>query len=175
MYLTVDAAGRELCLRPDFTIAVSRDYLGSPLAGKPASFCYLGPIFRQQEQGPGEILQAGIESFGRRDIAATDAEILALGLEAASLYGIDAPEIRVGDVGLFAALIEALDLAPTWKRRLVKDFNRAARLDRDLDLLALGAAQVRADYTGVLAALVGSDPKGAHALVTDLLSIAGIS
>jgi ATP phosphoribosyltransferase regulatory subunit len=175
MYLTVDAAGRELCLRPDFTIAVSRDYLASPSAGKPAAFCYLGLIFRQREHEPGELLQAGIESFGRRDIAATDAEVLALGLEAASLYGLDAPEIRMGDVGLFATLIEALDLAPSWKRRLVKDFNRAARLDRDLDLLALGAAQVRADYTGVLAALVGSDPKAAHALVTDLLSIAGIS
>ncbi len=31
------------------------------------------------------------------------------------------------------------------------------------------------EYQGVLAALAGSDPKGAHALVTDLLSIAGIN
>src|SRR5262249_33964481 len=31
------------------------------------------------------------------------------------------------------------------------------------------------EYQGVLAALAGSDPKGAHALVTDLLSISGIS
>src|SRR5439155_2959650 len=30
-------------------------------------------------------------------------------------------------------------------------------------------------YQGVLAALAGSDPKAAHALVTDLLSIAGIT
>ena len=33
----------------------------------------------------------------------------------------------------------------------------------------------RPEYQGVLAALAGSDPKAAHALVTDLLSIAGIS
>ena len=39
-------------------------------------------------------------------------------------YGLAAPEIRIGDVALFAALIAALDLAPAWKRRLVKDFNR---------------------------------------------------
>ncbi len=175
MYLTVDAAGRELCRRPDFTIAVSRDYLASPDAGKPAAFCYLGPIFRQQDEEPSELTQAGIESFGRHDIAATDAEILALALEATSHYGLATVEVRMGDVGLFAALVDALDLAPSWKRRLVKDFNRAARLDRDLDLMALGAARVRADYTGVLAALVGSDPKAAHALVTDLLSIAGLA
>src|SRR5512140_2491621 len=49
MYLTTDAAGRELCLRPDFTIAVSRDYLASTDAGKPAGFSYLGPVFRQQD------------------------------------------------------------------------------------------------------------------------------
>ena len=73
IYLTSDAEGREYCLRPDFTIAVSRDYLASPAAGAPANFCYLGPIFRQLENGPGELLQIGIESFGRRDTAAADA------------------------------------------------------------------------------------------------------
>src|SRR4029079_3963781 len=88
MYLTTDAAGRELCLRPDFTIAVSRDYLASPAAGKPVGFCYCGPIFRQQQGGAGEVMQAGIESFGRRDVAAADAEIFALGLEATSFYGV---------------------------------------------------------------------------------------
>src|SRR5262245_35974767 len=62
MYLTTDSAGRELCLLPDFTIAVSRDYLASSTAGKPAGFCYLGPIFRQQEGGSGEVIQTGIES-----------------------------------------------------------------------------------------------------------------
>src|SRR5215831_2148644 len=46
MYLTVDPEGRELCLRPDLTIPVSRDYLASPAAGKPRGFCYLGPVFR---------------------------------------------------------------------------------------------------------------------------------
>jgi len=175
MYLTTDAAGRELCLRPDFTIAVSRDYLASPAAGKPAGFCYFGPIFRQQGDAPGEILQAGIESFGRRDVAAADAEIFALGLEATTLYGLSDPDIRMGDVGLFIALIEALPIAPAGKRRLVKDFHRAGRLARDLDMLMQDAGRVRSEYAGVLAALTNSDPAAAHALVTDLLSIAGIT
>jgi ATP phosphoribosyltransferase regulatory subunit len=175
IYLTSDAEGREYCLRPDFTIAVSRDYLESPVAGAPANFCYLGPIFRQLENGPGELLQIGIESFGRRDTAAADAEILSLGLEAAAHYGIADPEIRMGDVGLFSALVSALDLAPAWKRRLIKDFNRKALLAQDLDRLTLGAVSKRPEYQGVLAALAGSDPKAAHALVTDLLSIAGIN
>src|SRR5262245_497752 len=49
MFLTSDAAGHELCLRPDLTIPVSRDYLASSAAGSPAAFCYLGPVFRQRE------------------------------------------------------------------------------------------------------------------------------
>jgi ATP phosphoribosyltransferase regulatory subunit len=175
MYLTTDAQGRELCLRPDFTIAVSRDYLASGLAGRPAAFCYLGPLFRQRDHGPSEFVQAGVESFGRNDTAAADAEILSLGLEAAAQYGVTAPDIRMGDVGLFTALVDNLDLVPAWKRRLTKDFGRAGRLERDLDLLALKSSATRPEYQGVLAALAGSDPKAAHALVTDLLSIAGIT
>src|ERR1700761_7647836 len=112
MLLTTDPDGRELCLRPDLTIPVSRAYLASPDAGKAAGFCYLGAVFRHREGAAAEFLQAGIESFGRTDRAAADAEMLALGLEATTQYGIGAPEIRVGDVGLFAAFVAALDLAP---------------------------------------------------------------
>ena len=175
MFLTTDADGRELCLRPDLTIPVSRDYLASNGAGNAQGFCYLGPVFRDRGDASPEFVQAGIESFGRTDTAAVDAEMLALGLEATSHYGISAPEIRMGDVGLFSALIAALDLAPAWKRRLIKDFNRKANLAHDLEKLTLAGADRRPEYEGVLAALTGSDPKGAHALVTDLISIAGVT
>ena len=175
MYLTTAPGGGEFCLRPDLTIPVSRDYLASPLAGQPAGFCYLGPVFRHRSDAPAEFLQAGIESFGRPDQAAADAEMLALGLEATAHYGLAEPDIQIGDVALFASLIAALDLPPAWKRRLVKDFNRKANLAQDLDRLVLGGGNERPEYQGVLAALAGSDPKAAHALVTDLLSIAGIN
>lgn len=176
MYLVSDLAGDEFCLRPDLTIPVALDYLASEQVGRPASFCYLGPVFRQRGgEGTGEFLQAGIESFGRGDKAAADAETLALGLEATAHYGLAAPDIRMGDVGLFAALIVALGLPPAWKRRLTKDFNRKVLLVHDLERLTLAGTNERPEYQGVLAALANSDPKGARALVADLLSIAGIS
>jgi len=175
MFLTNDPLGRELCLRPDLTIPVSRAYLESSATGKVAGYCYLGVVFRHREGAATEILQAGIESFGRQDKAATDAEMLSLGLEATTLYGLPAPEIRIGDVGLFTAFVAALDLAPAWKRRLVKDFNRKWSLAHDLDQLALTSTNGTPEYRGVLSALAGSDPKAAHHLVTDLLSIAGIA
>src|SRR5262244_413041 len=63
MFLTSDPHGRELCLRPDLTIPVSRDYLASPAAGKAHGFCYLGQVFRYRPNAPGEFAQGGIESF----------------------------------------------------------------------------------------------------------------
>ena len=173
LYLTTDAGGEELCLRPDLTIPVARDYLASRRAGQPAGFSYLGPVFRYRGGRSNQFLQAGIESFGRQDRAAADAEMLALALEATAAVGLTDVEIRTGDVALFNALIDALGLYPVWRRRLVKDFNRKASLTEDIERLTLATAPGRNEYEGVLAALAGSDRKAALALVTDLMSIAG--
>jgi ATP phosphoribosyltransferase regulatory subunit len=173
LYLTTDPGGEELCLRPDLTIPVACDYLRSSRAGQPAGFSYLGPVFRYRGGRSNEFLQAGIESFGRQDRAAADAEMLALALEATSAVGLTDVEIRTGDVALFNALIDALGLYPVWRRRLIKDFNRKVSLAEDIERLTLATAPGRNEYEGVLAALARSDRKAALALVTDLMSIAG--
>ncbi|MFB6414954.1 MULTISPECIES: ATP phosphoribosyltransferase regulatory subunit [Bradyrhizobium] len=173
LYLTTDLSGEELCLRPDLTIPVARDYLASDRAGQPAGFSYLGPVFRYRSGQASEFLQAGIESFGRQDRAAADAEMLALALEATAAFGVRDVEIRTGDVALFNALLDALDLYPVWRRRLVKDFNRKISLEQDLERLAAATTAGPSEYQGVLAALAGSDRKAALAFVTDLMSIAG--
>jgi ATP phosphoribosyltransferase regulatory subunit len=173
LYLTTDASGEDLCLRPDLTIPVARDYLASPQAGEPVGFSYLGPVFRYRGGRPSEFLQAGIESFARQDRAAADAEMLALALEATAAFGVHEVEIRTGDVALFNALIDALDLYPVWRRRLIKDFNRKINLAQDIERITLSTGPGHNEYEGVLAALAGSDRKAALALVTDLMSIAG--
>jgi ATP phosphoribosyltransferase regulatory subunit len=175
LYLTSDPSGEELCLRPDLTIPVARDYLASDKAGQPAGFCYLGPVFRYRGGRPSEFLQAGVESFGRQDRAAADAEMLALALEATAAFGLTDIEIRTGDVGLFNALIDSLDLYPVWRRRLIKDFHRKINLAQDIERITLAAGPGHYEYEGVLAAVAGSDRKAALALVTDLMSIAGAS
>ncbi|MGJ4952381.1 ATP phosphoribosyltransferase regulatory subunit [Bradyrhizobium sp. HKCCYLS20291] len=173
LYLTTDPGGEELCLRPDLTIPVARDYLASSRAGQPAGFSYLGPVFRYRGGRPSEFQQAGIESFGRKDHPAADAEMLALAIEATATAGLAEVDIRTGDVALFTALIDALELYPVWRRRLIKDFNRKRTLAQDLERLAIAEVAPRNEYEGVLAALAGSDRKAALALVTDLMSIAG--
>lgn len=174
MFITMDPEGRELCLRPDLTLPVCRHYIAEG-AAQPRDFAYLGPVFRSDVAG-GELLQAGVESLGRHDREAADADVLALGLETAALWGVIDPTIRLGDAGLFATLLDALNLPPVWRRRLIKDFARSGDLGADLALLKHRpeAGGVTA-HAGVLSALAGSDPAAARALVTDLLSIAGIS
>src|SRR5918997_6698960 len=80
MFVTQDASGRELCLRPEYTIPVCREHLAHG-GSAPAAYSYLGPVFRLRAGETGEFWQAGIESIGRRDAPAADAEILGLALE----------------------------------------------------------------------------------------------
>ena len=177
MYLTADPDGQR-------TLPAARPHHPglarlSRLARRPArrsGYCYLGPVFRHRDDGPDEFLQAGIESLRpHRHRGGRCRDARARAGSRRRITASTAPEIRMGDVGLFAALVAALDLAPAWKRRLIKDFNRKESLAQDLERLSLATANGRPEYQGVLAALAGSDPKGAHALVTDLLSIAGIT
>ena len=128
IFLTSGPEGDELCLRPEYTIPVCRAYLGSALAGSAASFSYLGPVFRQRPNAASEFAQAGLESFGRTDREAADAEILTLALDAASEAAARTFKVTFGDAGLFNALIEALALPPAWVRRIRRGHMRGEKL-----------------------------------------------
>jgi ATP phosphoribosyltransferase regulatory subunit len=174
LYLTSDPSGADYCLRPEYTIPVLASYLATERAGARSSFSYCGPVFRFRPGAPSEFVQAGIESFGRPDREAADAEILALALEAAAAAGQNcAPpplSVRIGDAGLFSRLLEALDLPHQWRRRLARGLPQGKSLDAILSLRMNGAP---AEHLGVLALLDGADKQGARALVEDLLAIAG--
>jgi ATP phosphoribosyltransferase regulatory subunit len=171
LYLTSDLSGAEYCLRPEYTIPVCRLYLAQPTAGVPAAFCYCGPVFRFRSDGPNEFIQAGLENFGRTDHEAADAEILGLALDAVRAVVQTELTVRLGDAGLFSAFLDALELSPQWRRRIV----RGLAQEKPLELILSAENGKGRDHGGVLAALAGADKQGAHALVEDLLSIAGIS
>jgi ATP phosphoribosyltransferase regulatory subunit len=173
LYLTSDVSGAEYCLRPEYTIPVSLHYLACGRAGESAAYSYCGPVFRFEAAGPCEFVQAGIESFGRADREAADAEILALTEGAiAAEKSIPDLSVRIGDAGLFARLLEALDLAPQWQRRISRGHTQGKPI---ASILAAGMNGAGIDHSGVLALLEGADKRGARALVEDLLRIAGIS
>ena len=166
LYLTGENGGAELCLRPEFTIPVALQHLASAAEG-PADIAYSGPVFRS---GQGELFQTGVESFGRDDRAAADAEILLIALEAAAAAGAPRLALRLGDAGLSRSFLARLDLPPAWRRRIEAGVARGAALQ---DILAPAPRENGAVGAGVLAALEKSDAAGAKQLVEDLLAIAG--
>jgi ATP phosphoribosyltransferase regulatory subunit len=167
LYLTSDASGVELCLRPEYTIPIALDYLASEASASPAAFAYGGLVFRA---GDGERAQAGLESFARDDREAADAEILAEALGAAQAVGAGRLAVRFGDAALVSAFLDGLALAPAWRRRIETGHSRGRPLS---ELFAARGKTVEA--AGVLAALEKVDPAEAKKLVEDLLSMAGIS
>ncbi len=178
LYLTSGTDGLDLCLRPDFTIPVCRHHLAQDAVKLPAAYCYNGPVFRQRPDGLGEIPQLGAESLGRTDTAEADADLLALSVKALEEFGLSDIVIRIGDETLFAAVLEGLDLPTVWRRRLRDLFGETDRLTAAITRMA-GASSSDDDSRdvrlGFLSALEGADPEAAHAVVEDLLSIAGIS
>jgi ATP phosphoribosyltransferase regulatory subunit len=169
LYLTGEGGGADFCLRPEYTIPVSLDYLASPLAGEPADIAYGGPIFRA---GWGERPQTGLESFGRSDREAADAEILSVALETAAAAGAPPLAVRLGDAGLTRSFLDGLDLPAAWRRRIDTGLARGASLAR---ILAPFERRSGDKGSGVLAALEKVDAADARKLVEDLLAIAGIS
>ena len=167
--VTQDGLGTELCLRPEFTIPVCRLHqAGRP--GEAADYSYLGPVFRLAAGEPEEFVQAGIESIGRTDTPAADAEVLALALEGLRELGREEVSVRLGDMGLMHAFLDALSVPPVAKRRTLRTIAAGRGLDE-----VMSGPRGEDTHAGLLAAIQGQDPKGVRAFVEDVLSIAGIS
>jgi ATP phosphoribosyltransferase regulatory subunit len=170
LFLTQDADGREFCLRPEHTIPVCRQHLES---GREAGeYCYLGPVFRQRGRASGEFLQAGIESIGREDAGAADSEVLCVALDGIALYPDRLFEVTTGDMDLIEALLAALEVPPNLQRRLVRQLSSGGRLE---DALLPDNRPAATEYSGLLSAIEGQDPRAARAFVEDVISIAGIA
>ncbi|MCA0406101.1 MAG: ATP phosphoribosyltransferase regulatory subunit, partial [Proteobacteria bacterium] len=167
LFLTADEDGTEMCLRPEFTIPAARAYLASGIAPKLTQQVFFGPVFRHRVGESGEFAQVGVESFGRSDIEAADADVLAEVVTALkSVVPDEALSITIGDQGLFSALLAALALDAATQRRLALAFSEG-RLSNLLDPArpkrAEGEARGLARYSGVLDALKGADPVEAKA------------
>jgi ATP phosphoribosyltransferase regulatory subunit len=125
-FTLTDPSGRDLALRPDLTIAICRQAVQSGRTF-PARIAYNGLVFRHQPgepQRPTQFFQAGVELLGLQDAAVGDSEILSLTVEALRACGLKDFSWRIGDLGLFGALVDALDLPPQWRARLKRHFWR---------------------------------------------------
>jgi ATP phosphoribosyltransferase regulatory subunit len=170
----VQGDGEDAALRPDFTIAVARAHIADGLTS--ARYFYEGKAFRVAPKGSGrseEFLQIGLEVFGGGRDANVDAEVASLAWRAAAAGGrTDLTMIR-GDIALFAAMIDAMALAPALGARLKRAFARGGTIGQELARAQTAAPATRSGDR--LAALLADLPEAeAAAVLEDLWSIAGI-
>ncbi len=141
-FTLTDPAGNELCLRPDLTIPICREHVARGGA-YPARLCYNGLAFRHQPNEPHrptQFYQAGAELLGLQDRAAGDAEIMSLAVESLRAAGLKNFDLKIGDLGLFAKLVDALDVPAQWRGRLKRHFWRVDYFDALLARASSGAA-----------------------------------
>jgi ATP phosphoribosyltransferase regulatory subunit len=180
-YVFTDPDGAELCLRPDLTVPTCRLHLARhPEGNVPARYCYNGAAFRYQPGGdtsahPREFRQAGIESFAAADREQDDAAVLGLIIEALREAGLADFKLRIGDLGLFTALINALDMPQRWRRRLRHQFWRPEAFRGELARLSSAEALQASDLPRkLIERLDGAKPEEAAALVEQHLEAAGV-
>jgi ATP phosphoribosyltransferase regulatory subunit len=171
-FTLTDPSGRELCLRPDLTIPICKTAVdnGSPL---PARISYNGLVFRHQPnapQRPTQFFQAGTELLGLEDAAAGDIEILTTTIEALRAAGLKVFDVKVGDLALFGALVDALDVPAQWRARLKRHFWRAGYFEELLSRLSRGPAS---DMQRLLASLSGQSAAETRLTIEGLLDMVG--
>lgn len=170
----VQGDGPEACLRTDFTLPALRAHLES--GRSEGRYRYNGHAFRVAPRGQTraeEFLQIGVEAFEPGDPVEADIEMAALAWRSAKAGGRRDLTLVMGDVGLFEAFIESLEIAPALAARLTSAFGNPRRLRAELDGAMVGSAPEGG--SGRLAALLAGIPEGeASAVLEDIWALAGI-
>lgn len=179
-YLFTDAGGQELCLRPELTIPVCRLYLeNNPDGATPRRLCASGPVYRYQPAGSeklSEYNQCGLEILGGVEEAAGDAEVTRLGVAAVEAAGLTDYQLELGDLSLFDALIDAINIPRGWKGRLRRQFWRPDFFANLLTDLSNGEGQASSEaQDGLLSVLAGLDETQATTLLNDVLKLGSIA
>ena len=120
-----DQNGRELCLRPDLTIASCLRYLENDLKGKEKIF-YSGQAYRKSQNKKDSIIrnQIGFEIIGSKSEKKDDKEIVNTAIKSLSDITYLSGTMKIGNVEIFKLLISKLDIPKRWKLRLSRHFWR---------------------------------------------------
>jgi ATP phosphoribosyltransferase regulatory subunit len=115
--------GKEMCLRPDLTVASCIKFLERKSKSK---IYYSGQAYRRTDKkGSGLINdQLGIEILGSKNQLQDDFIVIKTILNSAKKIKSKKIKIKVGDIGLFKRLINSLDMPERWKLRLIRHFWR---------------------------------------------------
>ncbi len=125
MFSFTDINGKELCLRPDLTIASCLRYLDENLKGKEKIF-YSGQAYRKVQSKKDKIIrnQVGFEILGSKDEKKDDKEIINTSIKILQDLKFSSGTLTIGNIEIFNLLISKLDIPKRWKLRLSRHFWR---------------------------------------------------
>ncbi len=120
-----DDTGKNMCLRPDLTIASCIKYLKDN-SKKNSKIFYSGQAYRRSSNNKDKVIndQLGIEILGSKNKSSDDLRILKTIINSIEKIKLKKISIKVGDIGLFKKLINTLEMPERWKLRLIRHFWR---------------------------------------------------
>ena len=120
-----DDSGKNMCLRPDLTVASCVKYLEENSKGT-SKIYYSGQAYRRSNDNKDSIIndQLGIEIIGSKKKSLDDKEVINTILKSINKIKIKKVTVNIGDVSLFRQLIESLKIPERWKLRLIRHFWR---------------------------------------------------
>jgi ATP phosphoribosyltransferase regulatory subunit len=163
--------GKDLCLRPDLTLAICRHHLGG--GGGDAKYVASGPVYRRPSAGetrPAQFLQVGCEWFGASDPASADAETFRLVRDALVAAGVKDISSETGDLGVLFALIDAANIPERWRARLKRHVWRPSRFTALLEDYASPDADDPGRHA-LLKAIGALQPGQARAAIERMLAL----
>ena len=120
-----DDTGKNMCLRPDLTVASCIKYLKDNSKSNSKIF-YSGQAYRRSNSPKDKVIidQLGVEILGSKNKSNDDLKVLKTITNSIKKIKIKNTSIKVGDVSLFQKLIESLKIPKRWKMRLKRHFWR---------------------------------------------------
>jgi len=120
-----DDDGKNICLRPDLTVASCIKYLKDNSKANLKIF-YSGQAYRRSNNLKDKVVndQLGIEILGSKNKSNDDLKVLKTIASSIKKIKIKNTSIKVSDVSLFQKLIESLTIPERWKMRLKRHFWR---------------------------------------------------
>ena len=135
--------GKNMCLRPDLTVASCISFLQKKSSSK---IYYSGQAYRRSSSKNSNFIndQLGIEILGSKNQIQDDFKVVSTILSSAKKLKSKKIQIKVGDISLFKRLINSLDMPERWKLRLIRHFWRPnyfeellKRLEKNADIDAV--------------------------------------
>jgi len=138
IFITQETSGKQLCLRPEFTIPVCIRHLEE--GQEQAHYAYGGKVFRQRSEGPTEFTQAGFEDLGNSDKAGSDIHCITTALNLLKKTGLSEPRMVVGNQAIFVSLLDALEVPNAWRKKLLRAFGDIRLLHDQLRMMGEGVS-----------------------------------